>query len=334
MARYLVTGGAGFIGSHLVDSLIADGHAVRVLDDLSSGAAENLPDSAELLISDVTDWDAVCRAMQGVDGCFHLAAIASVERGQEEWLRSHSVNLSGTIAVFDAARRAQCISARKLPVVYASSAAVYGDLSETPISERSRPSPRSSYGVDKLGCDLHAAVAGSTRGMSIIGLRFFNIYGPRQDPHSSYSGVISIFCERLSQRLPIEVHGDGAQVRDFVYVDDAVDALRLAMRFASQVEGSRVFNVCSGIGTSIIQLGEIIARIQDVEFAPRYAPARSGDVRVSIGDPRIARDQLNFTARTALELGLRRTLQSIAPPRQSETAHKRLILAPEPPVRA
>jgi UDP-glucose 4-epimerase len=230
MARYLVTGGAGFIGSHLVDSLMADGHAVRVLDDMSSGSADNLPGRAELQVADVTDPDAVGRALEGVDGCFHLAAIASVERGHKDWLRSHTVNLSGTIAVFEAACRAQRVCGQRLPVVYASSAAVYGNPRELPISEQTPTCPTSAYGVDKLGCDLHAAVAGRIHEMSTIGLRFFNIYGPRQDPHSSYSGVISIFCERISRLLPVDLHGDGGQVRDFVFVDDAVRALRRAMQ--------------------------------------------------------------------------------------------------------
>ena len=333
MARYLVTGGAGFIGSHLVDSLMADGHAVRVLDDMSSGSADNLPGRAELQVADVTDPDAVGRALEGVDGCFHLAAIASVERGHKDWLRSHTVNLSGTIAVFEAACRAQRVCGQRLPVVYASSAAVYGNPRELPISEQTPTCPTSAYGVDKLGCDLHAAVAGRIHEMSTIGLRFFNIYGPRQDPHSPYSGVISIFCERISRLLPVDLHGDGGQVRDFVFVDDAVRALRRAMQSATSVPTSQVFNVCSGIGTSISQLGEMIARIQGVSFSPRYTPARAGDVRVSIGDPRLAGDQLNFMTRTSLEQGLRWTLASIMPGHRSDAADKGLILTAGPPVR-
>jgi len=331
MARYLVTGGAGFIGSHLVDSLIADGHAVRVLDDLSSGRVENLPAGAELLISDMTGPDAVRSALEGVDGCFHLAAIASVERGQKEWLRSHTVNLSGTIAVFEAAYRDQRIRGQRLPIVYASSAAVYGNPSEIPISERAPTCPTSAYGVDKLGCDLQAAVAGRMHKLSTIGLRFFNIYGPRQDPHSPYSGVISIFCERISRMLPVDLHGDGGQVRDFVFVDDAVWALRRAMQSASQAHLSRVFNVCSGIGTSIRQLAEMIAHIRGISFSPRYMPARPGDVRVSVGDPRLAREQLDFTTRTSLEQGLRWTLESITPRHRSDAAHNPLILTTERP---
>src|SRR6266851_4749307 len=159
MARYLVTGGAGFIGSHLVDALIADGHLVRVLDDLSSGRIENLPRGAELVTADVTEQRAVRRALADVDGCFHLAAIASVERCRHEWLRSHKVNLAGTITVLEEACRAQKALGHPLPVVYASSAAVYGNTSKIPISEGTPTRPVNAYGVDKLGCELHAAVA-------------------------------------------------------------------------------------------------------------------------------------------------------------------------------
>jgi UDP-glucose 4-epimerase len=311
MARYLVTGGAGFIGSHLVDSLIAEGHSVRVLDDLSSGKTENLYPGVELLISDITEEEAVRRAFEGVDGCFHLAAIASVERGRQEWLRSHSVNLSGTITVFDEARRAQSSSGQLLPVVYASSAAVYGNPSQIPISEQAQTCPLSAYGVDKLGCDLHAAVAARVYSMSTAGLRFFNIYGPRQDPHSPYSGVISVFSQRIMQRLPIEVHGDGGQVRDFVYVDDAVRALRQALELARLGPASWVFNICSGVGTTITELGEAISRMNGMPFSPRYAPTRAGDVRTSVGDPRLAFEQLNFSTGISLDQGLARTLKSM-----------------------
>lgn len=311
MARYLVTGGAGFIGSHLVDALVTNGDEVRVLDDLSAGRIENLPSRVELLVSDITDPHAVRRGLTGMDGCFHLAAIASVERGAREWLRSHSVNLSGTIAVFDEARRQQALSGKLVPVVYASSAAVYGNPSRLPISEQSPTAPISAYGVDKLGCDLHAAVAGRAYEMSTVGLRFFNVYGPRQDPRSPYSGVISIFSECLLQGGRLKVHGDGEQVRDFVYVEDVVRAMRLAMQLASVGPTSRVFNVCSGIGTTIKELGEKISGLNGLLFSPDWAPARTGDVRQSIGDPRFAREQLKFTAEISLNQGLGRTLDWI-----------------------
>ncbi|MGH7152360.1 MAG: NAD-dependent epimerase/dehydratase family protein, partial [Acetobacteraceae bacterium] len=186
MATWLVTGGAGFIGSHLCDALLRRGDAVRVLDDLSTGKRENLPAGAELMIGDIADPAAVERALAGVDGCFHLAAIASVARGIDDWLGTHCTNLTGTITVFDAVRR------HPVPVIYASSAAVYGDCPAQPLTERAPTAPLSAYGADKLGCELHARVARQVHGITTVGLRFFNVYGPRQDPDSPYSGVISI----------------------------------------------------------------------------------------------------------------------------------------------
>jgi len=195
MALYLVTGGCGFIGSHLVDELIRRGHLVRILDDLSTGQLSNVPIGTEVIRGDVADPETVAKVMQGTDGCFHLAAIASVERGNLDWLGTHRTNLTGAIAVFDAAGRTS--RSGPVPVVYASSAAVYGDNPATPLGEEAATRPLSAYGADKLGCELHAFVAGKVHGVPTCGLRFFNVYGPRQDPRSPYSGVISIFCERL-----------------------------------------------------------------------------------------------------------------------------------------
>jgi UDP-glucose 4-epimerase len=310
MGRYLVTGGAGFIGSHLVEALAAEGHAVRVLDDLSTGRSSNLPPGAELIVASVTDPAAVRDALDGVDGCFHLAAIASVELTRREWLRSHAVNLSGTITVLEEVKRLKIKHELQLPVVYASSAAVYGDLCQIPITEESRTRPMSAYGADKLGCELHAAVAGGLFGISTVGLRFFNIYGPRQDPSSPYSGVISVFCDRLSHGAEIEIHGDGQQVRDFVFVGDAVRALQSAMTAAKPEPG--VVNICTGVGTTISQLGETIASICGTSFKPRHAQRRAGDVRLSTGDPRKARELLGFRATVSLREGLEQTLQSMA----------------------
>jgi UDP-glucose 4-epimerase len=312
MSRYLITGGAGFIGSHLAEALIADGHAVRVLDNFFSGRAENLPAGAELIRGDVTRQEAVSGALDGVDGCFHLAAIASVEYCRKEWLRSHAVNLSGTITVFDEARKIQSRTGRVVPVVYASSAAVYGNTSQVPISEETPTVPVNAYGVDKLGCDMHAAVGGRIHDLAVIGLRFFNIYGPRQDPNSPYSGVVSIFCRRILEGAPIEIHGDGTQIRDFVYVADAVRALRRAMQLTVPRE-PLVFNVCTGTGTRIGELARIIAQVRGVPFAPRYIPSRIGDVHVSIGDPRKARRALGFSAETDLARGLAQTLAAMPP---------------------
>jgi UDP-glucose 4-epimerase len=263
----------------------------------------------------VTRQEAVSDALDGVDGCFHLAAIASVEYCHKDWLRSHAVNLSGAITVFDEARKIQSRTGRIVPVVYASSAAVYGNTSQIPISEETLTVPVNAYGVDKLGCEMHAAVGSRIHDLAVVGLRFFNIYGPRQDPDSPYSGVVSIFSQRILEGAAIEIHGDGTQVRDFVYVDDAVRALRRAMRLAVPRE-PLVFNVCTGTGTRIGELARIIAEVRNVPFAPRYVPSRIGDVQVSIGDPRRARRNLGFSAEIGLAQGLARTLAASPPARE------------------
>lgn len=306
MARFLVTGGAGFIGSHLVEALLDEGYAVRVLDDLSSGYRENLPDRVEFIEADVTDPDIVARAFEGIDGCFHLAAIASVEQCNREWLRTHRVNLTGTINVFNEARR---LRRREIPVVYASSAAVYGDSGTAPAGERSRAVPLSAYGADKRACELHAHAAGLTHGLRTTGLRFFNLYGPRQDPRSPYSGVIATFADRLRRGEPVEIFGDGEQIRDFIFIADALAALKRAMPAASA--GAPVFNVCTGQGTTVQHLAETIAALCATKLVSYHRPPRCGEVQISIGDPRHAAEKLGFRARTALAEGLAQTLGAL-----------------------
>jgi UDP-glucose 4-epimerase len=302
MARYLVTGGCGFIGSHLIERLLDAGHEVRVLDDLSTGKRENLPDGVPVIVGNVADAAAVDAAMQGMDGCFHLAAVASVERSREAWLETHHANLSGTIAVFDAARRAG--GGGPVPVVYASSAAVYGDNPSMPLTEESATRPLSAYGADKLGCELHARVADGVHGVPATGFRFFNVYGPRQDPKSPYSGVISIFAGRIAQGLPITINGDGEQVRDFVYVKDLVRCLTAAM----DRPGAPVYNVCTGVATSVNRLAEVLAELSGRPLQRNAAPARAGDIRVSIGDPSRLIAAFGTACQTSLQDGLRDTL--------------------------
>ncbi len=299
MALYLVTGGAGFIGSHLCDALLARGDRVRVLDDLSTGRRTNLPDGAELFVGDIADPATVRDAVAGIDGCFHLAAIASVARGIDDWLGTHRANLTGTIAVFDALRR------RPVPVVYASSAAVYGDCPVQPITEAAATRPLSAYGADKLGCELHARVAYHVHQVPTVGLRFFNVYGPRQDPASPYSGVISVFCERLRRGAPIDIHGDGAQTRDFIYVADVVSALIAAM---DRRPDNAVFNVCTGAAISVLDLAGTIAGLTGREPEIRFQPARAGDILASTGSPQAARGALGLTAVMPLRNGLARVL--------------------------
>jgi UDP-glucose 4-epimerase len=306
VALYLVTGGCGFIGSHLCDALLARGDGVRILDDLSTGKLENMPAAAELLQGDVADAALVARAMAGVDGCFHLAAVASVERGNIDWLGTHRANLTGAITIFDAARRA--VPGRTVPVVYASSAAVYGDNADVPLAETAVTRPLSAYGADKLGCELHARVAAHVHGVPTVGMRFFNVFGPRQDPKSPYSGVISIFCDRLRAGRGITIFGDGKQVRDFVYVGDVVRALMAAM--AARPDGSPAFNVCTGRSTSVLELAHAIGRACSVEPAIDFHPARAGEIRVSLGNPERLAAELSVTAATTLRDGLAKILET------------------------
>jgi len=300
MARFLVTGGAGFIGSHLVHALLDESHTVRILDDFSSGHRDNVPREVEITEADVTDPAAVDSALDDVDGCFHLAAIASVARSHCEWLHTHQVNLTGTINVFDQARPSR--RGREVPIVYASTAAVYGNCGSFPVDEESPAAPLSAYGADKHACELHARVAGAIHGLPTVGLRFFNLYGPRQDPLSPYSGVISIFADRLLRGEPVEIFGDGEQARDFTYISDAVCALRQAMPAAST--SALVFNVCTGKATSVRGLAQTMAELCGTELVVRRRPARCGEVRISIGDPQRAIERLGFTAKTTLTDGL------------------------------
>lgn len=312
MARYLVTGGAGFIGAHLTARLLREGHAVRVLDDLSTGRPSNLPSSArcELVVGDVADRDRVRRCAADADGCFHLAAIASVARCTDDWPGSHRVNLTGSIQVLDAARL------RLTPVVYASSAAVYGDSLALPLAEDAAPRPLSAYAADKLGTELHARVAAHVHGLSTVGLRFFNVYGPGQDPRSPYAGVISLFADRLRLGLPLDLHGDGGQVRDFVHVADVVAFLLAAMRRASApttaTATAATYNVCTGRPTTVRDLAATLADLAGREPEFRERPVRAGDVRRSLGDPSLAERELGCRATTTLRDGLRGTLASLA----------------------
>lgn len=302
MSTFLVTGGAGFIGSHLCDALQARGDTVRVLDDFSTGKRENLSAPVELITGDIADAQAAEQAVHGIDGCFHLAAIASVEKGITDWTGTHRANLTGTVTLLDAIRR----GGRKIPFVYASSAAVYGDGATVPISESEPCRPLSAYGADKYGCELHARVASHVHGIPTVGLRFFNVFGPRQDPSSPYSGVISIFCNRIASGQPINIYGDGEQTRDFVYVADVVQALLAAM--ALRPADAPVFNVCTGRPTSVNLLARTIAELAGNPLdAHRQAP-RAGEIRHSVGVPDRANAELGLTTRVSLHEGLAQVL--------------------------
>jgi len=306
---YVITGGAGFIGSHLAEALLQAGHAVRVLDDFSTGRENNLDRRCEVLRGDVCDAALVRRAMRGAAGCFHLAAIASVTRANQDWLGTHRVNLGGTITVLDAAR-----AQGGIPVVYASSAAVYGEL--TGVADETSPtSPLSAYGADKRGSELHAASGTLVHGIPTLGFRFFNVYGPRQDPNSPYSGVISIFAKAIASGQPVVVHGDGRQTRDLIFVADVVRMLMAGMRALGEGRedglSGAVLNACTGRETSVVRMAEAIGEVLNrrVEMLP--GPARPGDIRRSVGSPARAAVALGMQARTGLHEGLAVLLRSM-----------------------
>ncbi|HVA13883.1 MAG TPA: NAD-dependent epimerase/dehydratase family protein [Stellaceae bacterium] len=304
---FLVTGGCGFIGAQLTAALVARGDAVRVLDDLSNGSVTALPPTVELIQGDIADPAVVRHAMQGVCGCFHLAGFASVPQSQRQWLNAHRTNLTGTVNVLDASHRERPPS--PVPVVYASTAAIYGNHENMLLAERLPGKPISSYGADAVGAELHARIARAVHGVPAIGLRLFNVYGPRQSAEATYASAVAVFCDALRRRRPITIFGDGHQMRDFVYIDDAVAALLAAMEHLPLVP--EVLNVATGRGVSLLQLVAEIAALCGVEPALAFAPARLGDARYLVGDPARAQDYLGFRAETDLATGLGTMLQSL-----------------------
>ncbi|MFZ4541217.1 MAG: NAD-dependent epimerase/dehydratase family protein [Rickettsiales bacterium] len=292
----LVTGGCGFIGSHVVDALVARGETLSVLDNLSSGNRENLNPAATLVEGDVADAELVTSLVAKVDAVVHLAAVASVEQCTNQWLEAHRTNLTGTVTILNAAK------GKKIPVVYASSAAIYGDNPNLPLSENEVPNPLSAYGLDKLSCEKQAALGWNFHGIPSVGLRFFNVYGPRQDARSPYSGVISKFVSNARATLPLTFFGDGEQTRDFIYVGDIV---RLILAGLDARAGAQVFNGCTGKATSLKQLAAAIGDAVGHSITTAHAEARTGDIRHSLGSPALAANTLKFTAVTSLAEGLK-----------------------------
>jgi UDP-glucose 4-epimerase len=308
--RALVTGGAGFIGSHIVERLAADGHAVRAFDNLTTGKRDNLAHipGAELVVGDVRDGEALERAMREHDVVFHQAAIVSVPYSIEHPFESLDVNLRGTLNVLEAARRAKV---RR--VVMASSAAIYGEDPALPKRETMLPEPISPYGLEKLGSEHYLSIWAKLFGLETVALRYFNVFGPRQDPSSPYSGVISIFVDRILRDQPLTIFGDGEQFRDFVYVANVVDANLLAATKPG-VSG-RAFNVGCGVKTSLNELARVLARIAGRETKPKHAEPRAGDIRESLADISAAREALGYAPKIGVEEGLRRLVESVRTPR-------------------
>ena len=301
--RVLVTGGAGFIGRRLTARLVNSGARVRVLDDLSTGDASRLHPEAELRIGSILDPGALAEAVDGVDAVYHLAAIASVAKCNEDIAASHQVNLGGFVSLIETVLRQPLRPA----LVFASSAAVYGDTPDIPLGEDSATAPLSPYGADKLACELHARAAARVYGLKSTGLRLFNIYGPGQDPGSPYSGVISRFARLARDGAEITIFGDGGQTRDFVFVDDVVDALMAA---AGRTTGDlfEALNVCTGQETSILDLARRLAGIHGATPRISHQAERPGDIRRSLGSPQRLARVLGLTPSGDLDSGLRRLL--------------------------
>ncbi|MFO0390137.1 MAG: NAD-dependent epimerase/dehydratase family protein [Alphaproteobacteria bacterium] len=303
--RILVTGGLGFIGSHLVAALANAGHTLTIIDDLSTGKREHAPAGSTVIIDDVARAGVFDDIIKNVDACYHLAAIASVERANTEWQRTHEVNLGGFVNLLSAIAH----NNKNIPVVYASSAAVYGDNTSLPLSETSTTAPISAYGADKLACELQARAAHSVHGIPTIGLRFFNVYGERQDPASPYSGVISIFAKRALSSQPITIYGDGTQTRDFIYVGDVVQAITKSMdALLAKRISQAVFNVCTGTPTSINTLAETLCNLSQPPSPVTRGTERIGDIKHSHGDNATIRNALGFVPSVSLADGLARTL--------------------------
>jgi len=301
---YLVTGGAGFIGSHLVRRLLHEGVAVRVLDDFSTGRRANLEEvlsRVELIEGSVGDPGVAARAVAGVSIVFHQAAIPSVPRSILSPEETHAANATGTLVLLQAALKA---GVRRL--VYASSSSVYGANETLPKNEAMIPEPLSPYAVSKLAGEHYCLVYHRLHALETVALRYFNVFGPRQDPNSPYSGVVSLFLEALRNRRPPLIHGDGEQSRDFTYVDNVIDANRAA----AQARGAagRVYNIGCSSRTSINQLWQALAGEAGSSLPPEHGPARAGDVRHSVADISRAREELGFEPGISLAEGLRRTL--------------------------
>jgi UDP-glucose 4-epimerase len=301
---YLVTGGAGFIGSHLVETLLEEGAAVHVLDNFSTGLRQNLApllSQVKLFEGDVRDPALVRQAVEGVDYVLHHAAVASVPASIDDPLTAHECNATGTLNLLQACREA---GVRR--VVYASSSAVYGNPPVQPNHESMAPMPLSPYAVSKLSAEQYCQVYTQVYGLETVSLRYFNVFGPRQDPTSPYSAVIAIFIARMLTGQPPVIHGDGLQSRDFIYVVNNVRANLLAA-ITPGVAG-QVFNIACGQRYTLLDLVGALNQVLGTNLAPMHADPRSGDVRHSLADISAARAALNFTPPVDFMEGLRRTV--------------------------
>lgn len=304
MSKYLVTGGAGFIGSNIAETLVAHGEFVRVLDNLSTGKLQNLAkfeDKIESIEGDIRDLETVRKAVDGMDYVLHQAALPSVPRSIEDPITTNAVNISGTLNVLVAAR-----DAKVKRLVYAASSSAYGDTPTLPKREDMHANPISPYGISKYVGEQYCQLFTELYGLETVCLRYFNIFGPRQDPHSPYSGVISIFMKAFLNDVPPKIDGDGEQSRDFTYVANAVKANLLACR--AEGAAGQMFNIACGVRTTINELARQIGQLSGSKIEPVHVAPRPGDVRHSLADISKARKILGYDPKIDLAVGLTKTV--------------------------
>jgi len=305
---YLITGGAGFIGSNLAEALVRAGERVRIFDDFSTGSMDNLRairDRVEIVRADLRDYDAVQQAMQGVTYVSHQAALRSVERSVDDPLSTDEVNVHGTLHVLMAAREQKTVKR----VVYASSSSVYGDNEAMPKTEDLTPSPVSPYAVSKLAAEQYCIVFAKLYGLETVSLRYFNVYGPKQSPESRYAAVVPLFMQAALRGAPLEVHGDGEQSRDFTYIDHVVQANMRSC--VTPGVGGQVFNIACGERHSLLEIADLIGRFVGRELPRRHTAPRRGDVRHTLASVARAERLLNLRPAVGFEEGLRRTFEAL-----------------------
>jgi UDP-N-acetylglucosamine 4-epimerase len=309
--RILITGGAGFIGSHLVEKLLNDEQVtlVRVLDNLATGSLKNIEEfndnpKFEFLEGDIRNFDTCLKACTGIDRISHQAALGSVPRSIKDPLTTNDVNITGTLNIFTAAKEIRIDR-----IVYAASSSTYGDHPGLPKIEDRIGNPLSPYAVTKLVNELYAKVYASLYGIQFIGLRYFNIFGPKQNPRGPYAAVIPLFAEALLKNNPPTINGDGGHSRDFTYVDNAVHANRLALFTENKEAVNEVYNIACGHQTSLTELFSQLKEVSTSKIDPVYGPDRQGDVKHSLADISKARNYLKYEPVVSIREGLRKTYE-------------------------